>query len=99
MQIKASGNYVLQIYEDGDPENVVAQVCFSVVEHMVGIDATIRANTDIELNGRYQQLDIDVLTAQLNMRDASEVHVVVQQNGRYDNVVTLNKPTYLHRTE
>ena len=95
MQIKASGNYVLQIYEDGDPENVVAQVCFSVVEHMVGIDATIRANTDIELNGRYQQLDIDVLTAQLNMRDASEVHVVVQQNGRYDNVVTLNKPTFI----
>ena len=95
MQIKASGNYVLQIYEDGDPENVVAKICFLVVEPMVGIDASIRANTDIELNGRYQQLDLDILTAQLNMRDASEVHVVVQQNGRHDNAVTLNKPTFI----
>ena len=95
MQIKASGNYVLQIYEDGDPENVVAKICFLVVEPMVGIDVSIRANTDIELNGRYQQLDFDILTAQLNMRDASEVHVVVQQNGRHDNAVTLNKPTFI----
>lgn len=95
MQIKASGNYVLQIYEDGDLENVVAQVCFSVVEPMVSIDANIRANTDIELNGRYQQLDIDILTAQLNLRDASELQVVVQQNGRYDNTVVLDKPTFI----
>lgn len=95
IQIKASGNYVLQIYEDGDPENVVAQVCFSVVEPMVSIDANIRANTDIELNGRYQQLDIDILTAQLNLRDASELQVVVQQNGRYDNTVVLDKPTFI----
>ena len=95
MQLKISGNYVLQVYEDGDQENVVAQVCFQVVEPVVGIEAKVRANTDIELNGRYQQLDIDVQTAALNVRDAQNVKVVVTQNGRRDNQVTLDKPTFV----
>lgn len=95
MQLTKSGNYVLQIYEDGDQENVVAEVCFRVVEPLARVEANVRANTDIELNGRYQQLDLDVTTAALNMRDANDVKVVVQQNGRWDNQVVLEKPTFV----
>ena len=95
MQLKASGNYVVQIYEDGDQEQVVAEVCFRVVEPLVGIEANIRANTDIELSGRYQQLDIDVMTKALNLRDAGDVKLVVEQNGRWDNQVLLEKPTFV----
>lgn len=95
MQLKASGNYVLQVYEDGDLEKVVVQVCFSVVEPLVTIDAKVRANTDIELNGRFQQLDIDVKTVALNIRDPQDVSLVVQQNSRLDNRVMLEKPTFV----
>ena len=95
MQLTKSGNYVLQIYEDGHQEKVVAEVCFSVVEPLVSIDAKVRSNTDIELNGRYQQLDIDVQTAALNVRDAGTVKVLVRQNGRWDNQVVLEKPTFV----
>ena len=95
MQLRASGNYVVQIYEDGDQEQVVAEVCLRVVEPIVGIDMNVRANTDIELNGRYQQLDIDVQTKALNLRDVGEVKVVVEQNGRWDNQVVLEKPTFV----
>lgn len=95
MQLTASGNYVLLIYEDGDVEKTVAEVCFSVVEPLVGIDANVRYNTDIELNGRYQQLDIDIQTSSLNVRDVQEVKLVVQQNGRWDNRVVVDKPTFI----
>ena len=95
MQLKASGNYLITIYQDGDVNNVVAHVCFSVVEPLVDIHADIRVNTDIELNGRYQQLDIDLNTAELNLRDAQDVAVVVTQNGRIDNRVIVNKPTFV----
>lgn len=95
MQLKASGNYVLQIYQDGDQEQVVAQVCFSVVEPLVGIDLTLRPNTDIELNGRYQQLDVDLQTALLELRTPQELCLVVTQNGRIDNQVVLQKPTFV----
>lgn len=95
MQLKASGNYVLQVYEDGDQEKVVAQVCFSIVEPLVKIVANVRANTDIELNGRYQQLDIDVQTEALNIHDVQNVKLVVTQNGRWDNSVMVEKPTFV----
>ena len=95
MQLKASGNYVVQIYEDGDQEQVVAEVCFRVMEPIVGIEAHLRANTDIELSGRYQQLDLDVQTKALNLRDAGDVKLVVEQNGRWDNRVVLEKPTFV----
>ena len=95
MQLKASGNYVIQIYEDGDPNNVVAETCFSVVEPMVSIDANVRGNTDKEFNGRYQQLDIDVHTNHINVRNPQEIKLVVRQNNRWDNAVLVTNPSYV----
>lgn len=95
MQLLVSGNYVLLIYEDGDPDNVVAQVCFSVVEPLVGLDAVVRGNTDKEFNGRYQQLDLDVNTSNLDVRNPQELKIVVRQNNRLDNEIVVDKPTFV----
>ncbi len=95
MQPLVSGNYAIKIYEDGDPDNVVAYQVLSIVEPQVTISGTIRSNTDIELSGRYQQLDIDVNTSALNLTDPSQVKILIQQNGRRDNAVFNPKPTYI----
>ena len=95
MQPKISGNYALKIYEDGDQEKVVAYACFAVVEPKTGIEVTVRHNTDIELSGRYQQLDIDVLTQGIGMKNPDEIKVVVRQNNRTDNEVFNPKPSYV----
>lgn len=95
MQLKASGNYALQVYQDGNQDNVVAEVCFQVVEPMVDMNIKLRHNTDIELSGRYQQLDIDVHTAVLGVRDAKDISLIVVQNGRLDNRVVVDKPTFI----
>jgi hypothetical protein len=94
MQLTKSGDYRITIYEDGNPDNKVAEVDFCVVEPMVKIAANVRANTDIEFNGRYQQVDMDINTVDLNLRDPNEVRVVVTQNNRLDNAVTLTQPTF-----
>ncbi len=91
-----SGNYALKIYEDGDPENVVAYVCFSIVEPLAGIDVNVRGNTDIELAGRYQQLDIDVSFKDMNIvNPTNDITLLVRQNGRTDNEVMNPKPTFV----
>lgn len=95
MVLTKSGEYRLTIYEDGNPDNRVAEVDFCVVEPLVKIDVHIRNNTDIELSGRYQQIDFDVQTAALNLRDPKEVRVVVTQNNRTDNAVELKQPTFV----
>jgi len=95
MTLTLSGNYRITIYEDGDRDKQVAQVDFCVVEPMVKLDGGVRSNTDIEFNGRYQQLDIDVNTTNINVKDPNEIRVMVTQNNRMDNAVWLTHPTYL----
>ena len=96
MAITKSGNYRLAIYEDGNPDNKVADIDFCVVEPLVKIDATVRSHTDIEFNGRYQQVDIDVSLQQSAISyQPSEFRVVVTQNNRLDNAVMLNQPTFV----
>ncbi|MBO7458836.1 MAG: DUF5103 domain-containing protein [Paludibacteraceae bacterium] len=95
MQLTKSGQYRLFIYEDGNPDNKVAEVDFCVVEPLVKIETRVRANTDIELSGRFQQVDVDVNTTALDIRDPKEVRVVVTQNNRLDNAVTLTQPTFV----
>jgi len=96
MGFKISGNYVVIIYEDNQADKPIAQACFSVVEPKVGITATVRGNTDTELNGKVQQLDFDVAFNGYSVREpATEIKVLVRQNNRTDNEVRDIKPTYL----
>ena len=96
MQIKASGNYIIAIYKDGvAQENVVAMFYFQVVEPLVDIAVNVRANTSKEFNGRYQQVDIDVHTDKLGLKNADDVVLLVQQNGRMDNQEYIYKPTFV----
>ena len=94
--LKISGNYVVLIYEDNRRDNPIAQVCFSVVEPRVRATAKVRANTDTEISGRYQQLDFDINLSGYEVRDPmSEIRVAVRQNNRTDNEVTQLKPSFL----
>lgn len=95
MRLTKSGDYRLTIYEDGNPDNKVAEVDFRIAEPLVRINANVRAHTDIEFNGRYQQVDVEVNTLALDIRDPKELRVVVQQNNRTDNAVELNMPTFM----
>lgn len=95
IQPLVSGNYVIVIYEDGREEQPVATVCISLVEPMVGIAADVRSNTDIELSGRFQQLDIDVALNGLQHLSPDEFILVVEQNGRRDNHAFSPKPNYV----
>ena len=95
MVLTKSGDYLISIYEDGNPDNRVAEVELSVVEPLVKIDARVRANTDTEFNGRYQQVDVDINTTALDIRDPKEIRIVVTQNNRLDNAVTLKQPTFV----
>lgn len=95
MQFRLSGNYVVQIYENNDMDNPVAQACFSVVEPHVKVSGKVRGNTDTELNRSKQQLDFEVDLSGYQVREPrNEIKVTVRQNERLDNQVTNILPTY-----
>jgi len=96
IKLKISGNYVVVIYEDNQSEKPVAQVCFSVYEPKVTIQHAIRANTDIELNGRFQQIDFDVTFNGIAIQNPqNELKVLIRQNNRFDNEVFGIQPDYI----
>lgn len=100
ISFKISGNYVLSIYEDNDEENPIAQMCFSVVDQKVEIKASLTGNTDIELNGKLQQLNFDVLLKGFYIRDPqNDIKIVVKQNNRTDNQATNIKPTFFNNSQ
>jgi hypothetical protein len=96
MGFKISGNYVAIIYEDNQVDKPIAQACFSIVEPHVSVTATVRGNTDTELNAKVQQLDFEVGFNGYTVRDpATEIKVVVRQNNRTDNEVINLTPTFM----
>lgn len=95
MSFKISGNYVAEIYEDNQTDKPIARACFSIVEPRVSIAVNVRGNTDTELNGRLQQLDVEVGLNGYAVRDAAtEIKMLIRQNNRIDNQVMGIKPTY-----
>lgn len=95
VRFKVSGNYLVNIFEDNNRDKVVARVLFSVTEPGVEIAASVRGNTDIELNRSKQQLDFEVLLRNYQISDPQqELKVLVKQNNRSDNQVFDIKPSY-----
>ena len=96
MRLKANGNYALKIYEDGDEEKTVATVVVSVVEPSITVAGKVRSETDVELNRRYQQLDVTVSGERLAVSGPmTDYFIVVRQNGRHDNEAFKPKPTFI----
>ncbi|MCM1503857.1 MAG: DUF5103 domain-containing protein [Muribaculum sp.] len=92
-----SGNYLLRVYEDGAPDDVLLQVRFYVVEGWANVRGSYSGRTDIDYRSAHQQLDVSVDGGDdMTLDDLSNrLRVVVVQNGRHDNVVVVDKPQYI----
>lgn len=88
-----SGNYLVRVYEESDPDSIVAQWRFMVSEHTAKISADLSSRTDIDYNDSHQQLSIVVETERNNVSDPfNDLTVMVQQNGRLDNEIAIKHP-------
>lgn len=94
-----SGNYLLQIYPESDPDDVWAQCRFMVSEDRVRIDGHVTSRTDVDYNASHQQLELAVDTRESGVDDPfNDLFVVVQQNGRLDNEVAMRQPLRMSGT-
>ncbi|MDO4320693.1 MAG: DUF5103 domain-containing protein [Bacteroidales bacterium] len=88
-----SGNYLIQVYPENDPDDVWFQTRVMVSEQTAVISAQASSRTDIDYNDAHQQLSIEVDTERARVDDPfNDLTVVIQQNGRYDNEVALRHP-------
>lgn len=88
-----SGNYLVQVYREDEPEMVVFQKRVMLSEQCAPIAVSVTSRTDIDYNEAHQQLSVAVDTERAGVSDAyNDLIVMVSQNGRYDNEVALQHP-------
>ncbi|MBD5234228.1 MAG: DUF5103 domain-containing protein [Bacteroidales bacterium] len=88
-----SGNYLLQVYQENDPDSILLQCRFMLSEDIVPVALSASAQTDIDYNRSHQQLSIVVDTERANIEDPfNDLLVVANQNGRLDSEVAVRQP-------
>ena len=93
MEFLVSGNYMLSVYEQDDPDEILFQTRFSVCEGTVSVFPDVTSRTDVEYNNRFQQVSFDVRYKPNQIKDPySEFICEVIQNSRQDNAVVVRRP-------
>lgn len=89
-----SGNYLMRVYDESDPAQTLLTVRFMVVEPLAATNVRVTSRTDIDREKSHQQLEISVDTSNAGISSpVSDLIVVVTQNSRTDNSVTLTSPS------
>ncbi len=100
MRPKVSGNYVLKVFRGSDQEDLVITRRFVVFEQRVQIDARVQATRNVDRRDVDQQMDLTVRHAGVDIRDPfGDLHVVVLQNMRWDDLRTGFKPKFIRNNE
>ncbi|GHV24788.1 DUF5103 domain-containing protein [Bacteroidia bacterium] len=94
VSLKISGNYVLQIFQDGDTQPVL-NACFWIVEPKAEIAVQVSPITDKGANSTYQAVRIEVNYSSEIRNPSDELKIYVQQNNRRDNAVFVTRPLQL----
>ncbi len=90
---KLSGNYLLKVYDELEPEQTLLQARFYVSENLANINGEVSSRTDVDYNDAHQQLTIEVDCARAPVDNIfTDLKLVVQQNGRYDNESVITTP-------
>lgn len=80
-RLKMAGNYRVIIYDE-NAKDTAAVACFSIVDQLVSIRMEATTNTDIDVNGRYQQVNIVLNYNNLRVTNPSaEISTRIYQNG------------------
>lgn len=88
-----SGNYLVQIYPESNPDSIVAQARVMFSENTVPVEMDVDTRTDVDYNRAHQQLTLRVDLDREPVEDIfNDITVVLSQNKRLDNAVALRRP-------
>lgn len=93
---KISGNYRVTIYDENDEKHVICRAYFMIVEPSMAVQLNVTTNTDIDINGKHQQVEMAVdYGNNIVSNPQTQIKTVVMQNSRWDNAVINAHPQYI----
>ncbi len=100
MRVTKSGNYILKVYQDGNPENLVITKRFMVFENKVSVTTKVSAASIIADRNFKQEVDFTIDHTGYNINNPyTDLYVVLTQNNRWDNAITTLKPLFVKDME
>ena len=91
-RIKRSGNYKLEFYSEHDPSRALLEIPFAVVEPLLELHTELTDAAYEDYRGRHQQVNLRVTAPSFSPPNDDGLRIIVLQNARWDNAVTLTTP-------
>lgn len=100
VKLKISGNYIIKVIDTYNPERIVLEKRFMVVEPLITIDAKLRQPFSIEKKATSQQMSLLLKTNQISISNPyNDLIVNVQQNGQPLGSYSELKPIFIRSAE
>lgn len=91
-----SGNYIIYVYPDGDPDNPIITGRFVITEGAAAIEIKTFRPQIPQLSNTGQQVEFTVNTAGISLTDpARNIYCTIIQNGRWHNAKYNLKPDFI----
>ena len=88
-----SGNYILKVYLDGNPDDVVFTRRFMVLEERVSVGGHVQQANLVRYRDSNQQLSFSINLSSYRISNPyRDMRLVITQNGRWDNAITALEP-------
>lgn len=87
-----SGNYVVEVFRQDDPDDVILRGRFQVTEDLVFVDGRVTPRTDRGYNSQWQQVELAIAGAPKEVNPYNDIIVAVTQNRRPNTEVTVRNP-------
>lgn len=93
--VKLPGNYVLVVYREGNPEDIVLSKRFMVFDNRIQFDRTGSLVSGGSVANLNQQINFTITYKNLDLVNPMQsVNVSIRQNQRWDNMATEVKPSF-----
>jgi hypothetical protein len=100
VSLKLSGNYIIEVFEDFDPEKVIIRQRFMILDSRVEISGIVKHPVSIDLRNSHQEVDFSVFHPNFLIDNPqSDLSVVLTQNNRLDGTEKKLKPIFIRKDE
>jgi hypothetical protein len=99
LQVKKTGNYLLKVFDDNDPDHPVITWRILFYDSKMGVLAESDRPYDPKYSDEFQQINYTVLFNGVPVTNPiNEIHTLVLQNFRWDNALSL-PPLFVQPTQ
>lgn len=88
-----SGNYLVEIFDENDPNRVLLQARFMLSEDKARMSPSVTTRTDYDYNNKHQQVSLNVNLEGLDIENAyTDLRLVIIQNGKGNSARVIDTP-------